>query len=803
MMIEHSYKGDDTTCLWCNQARSKHRKSRQRPDRQDNRIHHIALGDPCEKCNQPAQLHDSQSVVTRRKERDQKRPNRQAERTIIGIDGEGKDMPDGRHVYTLLCAVNENGKVVAEVENQDGLSSIQCFDMLLSLPRNTLKFIFMGSYDWTKIIEDLELTDIYYIMHPNARKSHICRECKKTWSEGKVCPKCSSEKVRVITKVRRIQKDRYGNECQYGLDWFNGSFSVKKPIIPWNARHRWEKSVKVWDCFKFFQSSFVKAIELWKVATPEQLKRISSMKDKRGEFAEESPDDIRHYCREECHLLAQMMRKLIDACEVAGITLKRYEGAGSIANALMKENHMKDFMGPSLEQLETLYPGIYIAIMSAYFGGRFEDSVVGAVNKPVWNRDIHSAYPYALSMLPCLTCGTWKYVRKDAMNLARKGTLAVIHFRIKSCTVKERVAMAWAPLPCRQEDGSICFPTGFEGWAWMPEMEAALRGWSDVIEVLEAFVYTTTCEHKPWHWMPDAYRKRCEWGKDGPGIVMKLGTNACAGKTMQVAGDPPPFKSWIWGGMTTATTRAQALDGITTAKDRWNILAIATDGLFSTEALDLPKPKDTGTNDLQKPLGDWGSDYYETGVFFVKPGMYFNDSCKLMRARGVGRKELNKQALALCDAFKKWNRKSTLQIQVKSRRFYGARSSILAFSSCIKCNTTWPGLPSNKCPKCNNVGDAFRTQIMRLKDTDIPAYGRWDVRPIDIKFATLPKRETVTGGDTYGRMRIRDMRPKFGGEISVSLPYLPGVTTPEGLAARQTTEEALEEPDWNDADDLI
>ena len=52
-------------------------------------------------------------------------------------------------------------------------------------------------------------------------------------------------------------------------------------------------------------------------------------------------------------------------------------------------------------------------------------------------------------------------------------------------------------------------------------------------------------------------------------------------------------------------------------------------------------------------------------------------------------------------------------------------------------------------------------------------------------------------------MRIRDMRPKFGGEISVSLPYLPGVTTPEGLAARQTTEEALEEPDWNDADDLI
>src|SRR5690348_17906092 len=47
-------------------------------------------------------------------------------------------------------------------------------------------------------------------------------------------------------------------------------------------------------------------------------------------------------------------------------------------------------------------------------------------------------------------------------------------------------------------------------------------------------------------------------GKDGAGIVLKLGTNSTYGKTAQSVGSAP-FRSWIWAGNITSGTRAQLL----------------------------------------------------------------------------------------------------------------------------------------------------------------------------------------------------------------------------------------------------
>jgi len=725
-------------------------------------------------------------------------------RHIIGIDGEGHDLPDGSHIYTLLCAVDESGEVVGEAENPKGLSTQECLNMFLSLPKGRLKFVFMGSYDWTKIIEDLELDDIWYIMHPESRRQRYCQNCKKGANrQDAACQRCGSESFRAVQKLRRVQTDRKGNVVNCGFDWFNGSFTVS----------RQKQRCKVWDCFKFFQCSFVKAIQLWKIGTEEQWKRIADMKSKRGAFDVEDPLKIKQYCREECQLLAQMMRAVITACNDAEIKLTQYHGAGSIASSLLKTNKIKDFLGP---RLETLPKDLQHAVMCAYFGGRFENSIVGTVAQTVYNRDIFSAYPYAIAQLPCLACGTWKRYRKDILKHAREATLALVHYRVKQQSPTERSKLAWAPFPCRLESGSICFPTGFEGWAWLPEFEAGLKGWGDLIEPLYVWTYSTNCEHKPFHWIPGAYRKRFLWGKDGKGIVMKLGLNACAGKTMQNAGDPPPFKSWIWGGMITATTRSQSLEAILAAKDPWNVLAIATDGVFATEDLNLPQAKDTGTGDLEKPLGNWGNETHEKGVFFVKPGMYFDDppisdhdfkgkgevcsKCNghkanhrsIMRARGIGRVELIKNVQRLIGAFEKWDRHSELKIDVQSRRFYGARSSVLMYSTCHVCKVSWPGSPE-QCPVCKQLAIG-RAKHMTLPDRETPAYGRWFPRKIIIEFAHFPKRETISEGGLHGRMRIRDM-----GGIA-SLPYNPGQTTPEGEAAREATEEAMEEQNWADTD---
>lgn len=792
MRVWHKPEGDP--CRKCGQPASVHTERK--------RSWHTSIGDPCTKCGKPAKKHVSKKVVERKKDRDSERKNRRGSLKIVGIDGEGHDLEDGTHIYTLLCAVDETGKIVAEAENQNGLSSVECFEMLLSLPRDALKFVFMGSYDWTKIIEDCKPEDIYCIMHPETRRLRRCKECKHRYEViSRTCPKCDSREVRSVLQLQRVSRFKSGSpsaklmkrKFTYALDWMNGSFTVAEPHP---TRKGWYKrSTKVWDVFKFFQCSFVKAIELWKVGTDEQHKRIKAMKQKRGSFHEEAPENIKLYCRQECWLLAQKMRKLLDACKVAGIELRRYDGAGAIANALLKREGVKQYMG---KPLEAYSKELQHAVMSAYFGGRFENSVIGYVPDVIHNRDIFSAYPYAQSMLPCLECGKW-YRTKDKNRVAN-ATLAVIRFKVRGASVQERQHIAWMPLPCRTEDGSICFPTGFEGWAWRVEYDAAVRGWPEWVEFQEAFVYETDCTHKPFGWMPGAYRLRCQWGKDGPGIVMKLGPNACAGKTMQNAGEAPPFKSFIWGGNITGTTRGQGLDGITASKDPWNVLGIATDGLFSIEHLDLANPIDTGTSDLEKPLGGWGGgpedpEGHYNGIFFVKPGMYYSLDKKILRARGIGRDDLDYYLKLLYDKFRTWDRREELKIKVKSRRFYGARSSVLMFSQCSRCKQSWPGHPYRMCPKCKRIGtSAYTTQTTLEKVVGNPvAYGRWAERDIFVDFTCEPKREHITTGGEYGRLRVRDL----GGVTSI--PYL-GATTPLGKIAREAAEEAMEQPDWSDSD---
>ncbi len=833
MRAEHVFRG--AALCWCGLPESRHRiRAYHQPEgdpcvhcrkpaaQHQARSYHKPQGNPCKVCGIPASKHVTDKARAARERRDAAREDR-GFKSIIGVDGEGHDLPDGRHIYTLLSAVDESGTVVGEVENQKGLSAHEILPMLLALPKNALKFIFMGSYDWTKIIEDLTLNDIFYIMHPESRRARSCKKCQKQFGkDDTACPKCGHDQTRATTKLRYVSKDKHGTPLNVAFDWFNGSFTVRDLSM---SRHSSDseapkaRQTKVWDCFKFFQCSFVKAIKLWKIGTPEQWARIESMKSKRGAFDVEDPAEIRAYCREECMLLAQMMRQVLLACEGAGIKLKQYHGAGSIASALLNMHEVKRYLGPPLESLPK---SLRHAVMSAYFGGRFENSVVGAVLEPVYNRDIFSAYPYALSRLPCLACGVWKRDKTGKLDKARSATLAVVRFRVKEASVSTRRAMAWAPLPCRSAEGSISFPTGFEGWAWMPEIEAALRGWPELIEVLECWTYTTECEHKPFGWIPAAYRRRFEWGKDGKGIVMKLGLNACAGKTMQNQGDPPPFKSWVLGGMITATTRSQSLDAICAAEDRWNVLAIATDGVFATEDLKLPEGANTGTGDLEKPLGNWGSEVHQDGVFFVKPGMYFDEAGSIMRARGIGREELNKRKGGLFQKFEDWDRESELKIEVNSRRFYGARSSVLMYSSCLVCKKSWAGWPEKGCPDCGQLGTG-EAKVMSLpphcrkcrrqkpenqpdcgpcpnggecrwQGRETPAYGRWFPRKIVIEFACLPKREYIARRGPHGRMRIRDM----GGIASV--PYNPGQTTPEGEAARLATLEALEEPDWDDMD---
>ena len=724
-------------------------------------------------------------------------------KTFVGVDGEGMDTPDGRHIYTYLCAADEDGNVVSEKWADDGLSHDECMEVLLAIPKATLKFGYMTSYDITKWIESMPDEDKYRLLRPETRRLKLCSSCGRGWTvESVECLHCGNAKCRETSDPVRYAGRAY--------DFFNGAFSVRGG---WEREaRRYMLSTKVWDCIRFFGCAFVQAITDWKVGSPEQHKRIKAMKEKRGSFDVEKPEDIRKYCQEECTLLAQMMRKVVEGHEEAGWKLKAFYGAGSTGKAMLEANDVKLYKGPKLDLMEG---DLQQAIMSAFFGGRFEDAWVGVVKQKVWSKDIASAYPYAMVSLPCLACGSWRHVTgKALLTEVSKASLACCRFEVKGLSDKKRQAMAWAPLPFRGEDGSICYPLNCKGWAWKPELMQALLGWPGLVQVHEAWIYDKRCGHAPFAFMPDVYRRRVAIGKEGPGLVLKLGANAGYGVCAQSIGDDPPFQQWAWAGVITATTRSQFLECCRSAGDPWNLLTVATDGVTGVEDFKVPQPHETGTRgcrapasekfpdgEIKQPLGGWESEDIPEGMFIAKPGMYFrlNTDVKKLRARGIGRKELFENKDRLIQSFLDWDREDfTFRVEVKSRRFFGARSTIYARSRCDKCGVSWAGVPEKLCPKCESVGGSFEakrqtqiTDITRRDEGRVDVYGTWGERLINIKFDPYPKRERLVGSGESSRLFVRDV------DGATSMAYQ-GQLTPQVMDLAAEQEMVMEQPDLDD-----
>ncbi len=640
-------------------------------------------------------------------------------RPIIGVDGEGYDTPDGRHVYVYLCASDERGNVVTDAYNPEGLSTQECIDCLSEIPKRSTCFGFMFSYDITKIIEGLTPEQRYWLMHPDLRTQY---HGKRMWR-------------------RRV----------VGFDYFNGHFSYTNFN---KEKEVWKRAFYIWDCFKFFGCSFVKALETWNMGTPEQRKRIAEMKLKRGSFDRVDDNEIKAYCAEECMLLAQMMRKLIEMHEAAGIKLIRYDGPGSAAAVLLRKNRVMKFSPKK-------FPARVTELAKhAYTGGRFENSHIGEIAKPCHGFDLNSAYPAAMTTLPCLKHGRWERTKHIAH--VAKSDMALVHIRVPERPSRKQIA--WEAVPCRLPNGSIVFGNNFSGWFHRDEALQALTRWD--AELLDAWVYQTDCGHYPFAWVPVVYNERLVL-KDERGLPLKGALNSGYGKLAQRIGHEPEFQNWLWAGAITSSTRASILDVI--GPHDWTTVAIATDGILCT--------KDKGIGSPGKPLGGWDHKECPSGLVLVKPGVYWPLGTKEegMRARGIGRRDLYKHATQIRRAMKRGAEKVT----VKSRRFFGAKRSVLASSYCGDCDKNRSGIGY-----CLDCLERPSETVYKASDR----YGLWLEQSIEVSFDISPKRDLKMAG---GRLRTVDL-----GGIE-SEPYQ-GQTTPEGMLFRMAKEEQLEQPDWED-----
>lgn len=526
----------------------------------------------------------------------------------VGIDGEGKTCSrcgahhyislnwsdaQGRHRGEIVAEPWPSGMCCQEAEAKGikvRLKTEDCLQLILSIPKQARIVGYALGYDLTKWVEDMPDAAIFRLPRlPAGRKK---------------------ARVRWITPS--------GKRYKLGL------LSTELYVTECNENWKDIKTRTVHDGFKFFGRTFVGALDDWDVGSKEERKYLQEMKDKRGNFEKEDTRAIVDYSDLEVRRLAELMAKMVNA-HPEDIKLTMFYGAGSTAAAMLHAMKIPDFMPE--EKYDQAYPELFEAIAMAFFGGRFEIARQGFVRQQVYDWDISSAYPYHIYQLPCLRCGKWSKTRD--IDRVKAANAALVRYELGRW---KHGLPAWGPFPFREKEGTIPFPIeSGGGWLCKDEFFAGQRIWDNVL-FREAWVYETSCTHHPFKNVPHWYLARLGIGKEGAGIVFKLGLNAIYGKLAQQIGSRK-YHNLLWAAIITSGCRAQLLDLMGCHERLQDIIMVATDGLNGLVEVTPPKPRDTGTDinvwdrkdkkQVRKPLGAWEKNIFEQGMFLARPGIYF------------------------------------------------------------------------------------------------------------------------------------------------------------------------------------
>ncbi len=675
-----------------------------------------------------------------------RQPNRPtvSETVLVGFDGEGQTK-NGKHYYTYIAAVDENGEVLNTAENPEGLTTKQCFEFFLALANAGVKRLFGFSlgYDYSMILRDL----------PPKKQWDLLHEESRTFTDD-------SGKKRL--------RDVYW--AGYKLSYLNRKLTVCRATYNPLTRKctKTSPTLTVWDTFRFHACRFTQALKEWKVAGEKELEFMARMKNERSNFDSMSQAEVKRYCQQECMYMARLARKLITSAESVDLRLKDFYGAGSLSGAFLRRIKINDYIAPPP-------PEMRIAIAQAFFGGRFEISHVGPIQGTVHNYDISSAYPYQCVRLPCLVHGKWVLSRhRNLQRAIERSRLALVRYRLpwtgnfgqlarggksgQTAVLSKLTSKtpAFGPFPFRLSTGDIVFPLASKGgWVWKDEFLAAQRHFPNV-EAESAWTYNTECDCQPFKELAELYNERVRVGKDeGPGLTIKLGINGVAGKLMQHKGSAR-YQSYVYAGNITSGTRAMLLDAIGGARNWWNVLMLATDGVFTRERLDLPTPDDTGTEGTGKPLGGWEHKEVPNGIFLVRPGIFFPPDMTVdpqkLKARGIQRKVLGENRRAIIDHYE-------------------------------------AGRLEEPLPLTRPIFVGLKSALTKQKDGTVNRSERactWDqAAQMNISMNPRPKRERAEG----------QMLMPWPWIPAESAPYNPAVIGPEGASIKAETARQEDQPD--------
>lgn len=373
-----------------------------------------------------------------------------------------------------------------------------------------------------------------------------------------------------------------------------------------------KRTVKIYDLFGFFGKSFVKSYEELIGPVPEIL---SEGKAARSDFASESLEFIEKYWLVEIDMLRELADALRRNLYGAGLRITSWHGPGALASYSLRQHGIKASMAVCPTEVRE-------AARYAYAGGRFEMFRLGRTMGPIYSVDINSAYPFAITRLPDLTCGTWqRTVRPDASKLARFGV-----YRVRLLPTMDGSFLERSPGPLFHRDpmGNISFPWVLDGWYWSPEVRNLARLPKDRYEIVEGWEYVGSRragQALPFEWLNGIYDKRREWKSLGIAsqLALKLLMNSIYGKLAQRVGwneekrTAPPWHQLEWAGWVTSHCRAMLWD-VMSRIPREHVIAVETDGLYTTYDPALLGMKDS------KELGSWEVEVYDE-ILYVQSGM--------------------------------------------------------------------------------------------------------------------------------------------------------------------------------------
>lgn len=492
------------------------------------------------------------------------------------FDGEGMAIK-GKHEYVYLAAFD--GEQYYEVSNPNGLGTVQCFRFLINVAKtkpNGINVIFSGDYDANMMLKSVNPLVLHELHHKGT-----CR-----WKEWRInwIPHKVFTVVHVPTKL----------------------------------------SCTLWDVFGFFQSSFVRTIKEWLDITDET---ITTGKAGRHGFTLAELPFIIDYCKRELVFLEKLMQRLWESLNKVGIKLSRWDGAGAAAQSVLTNRKVSNAKG-TVEQNEKHY---YQA-RCAYAGGRFELIRPGDYRQPIFNYDINSAYPYGMSLLPPFTG-----LRKCRKKRCEFGPYDLLRIEYDATIDPDWHEILFHPYFHRMNTLQVVYPTCTLGWHWGIEWLASGK-LGDVVEHL----HWDDNGERPFAWIADyyQYRKELQDNDDQAEKAVKLVLNSLYGKVAQQKGwrpetdKKPAFHQLYWAGWITALTRSMMYQAMSQHPN--GVIAVETDGLFTTKECDLP---------LGKGLGEWGLKTYRD-ITYVQSGMYFgtkDDGSAIVRYRGLDPGQLTRE----------------------------------------------------------------------------------------------------------------------------------------------------------------